>query len=858
MNRPTNFNNNYDALSISLDSLFNVGDLVLVDKCFRAYILAKYKDPNNTTLLTLCHVIGNSTEHNVSLSRCEVISLSHSTQTRSGFIRNNWLTAQSNRDISNTSQQTSQSLTSTATTIPNNTTTNITHHNNSSSANTSNSTNTNQISNSISQSTNRTVPTMDEFKNCMIQSCFPRYKHHISINNPNSFTDDHPLYCFLFKYKNQERGWLRKLIHEESNCNTPLSLQSHLSKQESMVLTLMSSLLSGSSFFHRKMSGHVNMICHALSINAKTRKRNFLSLMEDDFIFEDAQSSRKRKTIFNDEDRRKQVFTGFNSYKKMQTKKFRETSERVPIDILKDNYDKLDNETKHSLDVMAQRDLVRSRSLWGELCDILLKSKGKVSYEKLANHLSNIVDKTTIMRHLKDQEGFTTRKDRILPSLDKAAQERRVKWAETFWMFWKCVKCCPSSKVKFVLVHMDEKWFYAIVTRANCKVLTSIGLEPTDYYAHHKNHVGKELYIVVTAYVLNNNDITGGGKAIPISCIRVGEMLPAQKNTYKRVYKNDGSYHYPPIAENLLRKRGQEYFKPMELNGSTTGTSKNPKVSLLQKYIDEIIPDIEQKIVDRFGSPETRVCIVKQEDGAGLHTDGTYLKTMNDLFRVRDWLLFNQPSQSPVTNIHDACIFPMMSKAVSTEQSLNFGSRMLVGEQLNQSVMKVWNDNTNLVAMSRAFAGHSQIVCAILEHKGDNKYLSEKGGLSFGVRRTYVCDREGEGVIPISLAPTNEAETTQGLITNDLFERGMKYSPPDIRTLEKGNLSKDMRELLNMYMDKDLMTDEVYEFFYREEETLYEHGVIIDEECIQHTECIQQTVQSDLETVTNDTNLHQM
>ena len=69
----------------------------------------------------------------------------------------------------------------------------------------------------------------------------------------------------------------------------------------------------------------------------------------------------------------------------MQTKKFRETSERVPIDILKDNYDKLDNETKHSLDVMAQRDLVRSRSLWGELCDILLKSKGKVSYEKLAN-----------------------------------------------------------------------------------------------------------------------------------------------------------------------------------------------------------------------------------------------------------------------------------------------------------------------------------------------------------------------------------------------------------------------------------------------------------------------------------------
>ena len=479
---------------------------------------------------------------------------------------------------------------------------------------------------------------------------------------------------------------------------------------------------------------------------------------------------------------------------------------------------------------MAQRDLVRSRSLWGELCDILLKSKGKVSYATLANHLSNIVDKTTIMRHLKDQEGFTTRKDRILPSLDKSAKVRPVKWAETFWMFWKCVKCCPPSRVKFVLVHMDEKWFYAIVTRANCKVLTSIGLEPTDYFAQHKAHVGKELYIVVTAYVLNNNDITAGGKAIPISCIRVGEMVPAIKDSYKRVYRTDGSFWYPPIPENILRKKGEEYFKPMELNGSNTGTRKKPKVSLLQKYIDEIIPDIERKVVERFGTADTKICIVKQEDGAGLHTDRTYLNTMDDLFRVKDWLIYNQPSQSPVTNIHDACIFPMMSKAVSTEQALSFGSRMLVDEQLNQTVMKVWHDKTNLVAMSRAFAGHSQIVCAILKHEGDNKYLSEKGGLSFGVRKTYVCDQEGEGVLPIPLAPENEAETTQGLILSDNFERGMKYTPPDIRSLNKGKLSKDMREILNMYMDKDLMTEEVYEFYYREEETLYEHGVIIDDE----------------------------
>jgi hypothetical protein len=52
-------------------------------------------------------------------------------------------------------------------------------------------------------------------------------------------------------------------------------------------------------------------------------------------------------------------------------------------------------------------------------------------------------------------------------------------------------------------------------------VLTSIGLEPTDYYAQHKNHIGKELYVVATGHVLNegSNDITKGGKAIPLACV---------------------------------------------------------------------------------------------------------------------------------------------------------------------------------------------------------------------------------------------------------------------------------------------------------------------------------------------------
>lgn len=54
---------------------------------------------------------------------------------------------------------------------------------------------------------------------------------------------------------------------------------------------------------------------------------------------------------------------------------------------------------------------------------------------------------------------------------------------------------------------------------------------------------------------------------------------------------------------------------------------ENPKLSLLKQYQDHIIPDLQRKLVDRFSNGgERKVCIVSQEDGAGLHTEKTYLK----------------------------------------------------------------------------------------------------------------------------------------------------------------------------------------------------------------------------------------
>lgn len=231
------------------------------------------------------------------------------------------------------------------------------------------------------------------------------------------------------------------------------------------------------------------------------------------------------------------------------------------------------------------------------------------------------------------------------------------------------------TKIRFVLYHLDEKWFYAIKCRSDVKYIEHLGIGGKDTFIQHKGHIQKEMYVVISAFVLNDNDITKGGLAIPIACIRVGKMVPAQKDLYKRVYKPDGTYHYPCLAENILRKKGQLYFQPLELTGASEGTAKKPKISLLKINEDETIPALERKVVERFNKGGTvRVVIVKQEDGAGLYQCKEYTEAMEQHFNKRDWTLFNQPPNSPTTNTKDACIFPKMSNKVSNKQAINFGA----------------------------------------------------------------------------------------------------------------------------------------------------------------------------------------
>ena len=82
-----------------------------------------------------------------------------------------------------------------------------------------------------------------------------------------------------------------------------------------------------------------------------------------------------------------------------------------------------------------------------------------------------------------------------------------------------------------LLVHMDEKWFYGVEVRKNNKYVPFLGTEPVIFHVRHKNHIYKVMNICTTAYLHFNNDMTAGGLAYKVCCVRVGKAKEEKKVT---------------------------------------------------------------------------------------------------------------------------------------------------------------------------------------------------------------------------------------------------------------------------------------------------------------------------------------
>ena len=101
------------------------------------------------------------------------------------------------------------------------------------------------------------------------------------------------------------------------------------------------------------------------------------------------------------------------------------------------------------------------------------------------------------------------------------------------------------------------------------------------------------MFIVVNGFIPKDNDILGNeGRCVKVSCVPVGNYVAATKNSYRRVYNDDGSYGYPKISENIERKKGEMYWNNKTL--CSTRAVKKKQYSLITAYEENIFPQMEE------------------------------------------------------------------------------------------------------------------------------------------------------------------------------------------------------------------------------------------------------------------------
>ena len=120
------------------------------------------------------------------------------------------------------------------------------------------------------------------------------------------------------------------------------------------------------------------------------------------------------------------------------------------------------------------------------------------------------------------------------------------------------------------------------------------------------------------------------------------------------------------------------------------------------------------------------VIFIEQEDGAGCHTSVEYQTFKDQAFKNRNWLRRMQSPQSPLFNVNDLFYFRKLSKEISAEQSMCFGTRVMKCEEILKVVDKIWNSTDDAVTISRGWMSHYQVIAAVYELKGDNAYLTKK------------------------------------------------------------------------------------------------------------------------------------
>ena len=277
------------------------------------------------------------------------------------------------------------------------------------------------------------------------------------------------------------------------------------------------------------------------------------------------------KTLVNSNRKRDQMCSPFNWFAKQKRRQHQ--GEALESAELKEAYANLSEEDRLKC---AQGMKTMLANMESEVKRVLKHTNGCISWEALAQQIAGgekvaqPICGRSLAKWVAGTDGFRYMKTQTLPQCTTERTKKiRKRWAVTFHIFWEGAKMV-AKEVQLLYTNIDEKWFYSLVIRLHNKVVPLFGVSPVFHRIHHKDNMDKLLAICAIGIAPIDNDLRKGGRGLKICITRSGGNVAASKNSYNRVYNDDGTWSYPRIEGNLLRKKGESYFENWEICGART------------------------------------------------------------------------------------------------------------------------------------------------------------------------------------------------------------------------------------------------------------------------------------------------
>jgi len=393
----------------------------------------------------------------------------------------------------------------------------------------------------------------------------------------------------------KEPGWLR--LEEARVCgrDTP-NLDSHLSEIERRLVFELHILIRPDELKEGVgCQASTCLLSHAWGVCDRTIRNVDQKALEKHGETNPKRKERSDKgsNIFTCQKKQKANFTGMAAFKKLAARERRH--EPLLALELKQQWNSMSPKSKEPHHRIAEHQIQRGPHLVNDVKDALLMTKGSITWHQLEAQLAggenqvSVASREAIRRCVMGLPNSSHSKTTMFPHLTESAKKRRHDWSKGFWTFWNSAALF-GGKVQIVLVHMDEKWFCAIVVRRSGKCVPHLGVSPLQVNVHHKSHICKMMVMCSEHFAPFDNDVAKGGLAGKVNATRVGHMVKAKKDSCRRVHHDDGSFSHPKVPENLLRKKDEEHFKPLEICGSTLARDGKPKFSLLDWFLETELP----------------------------------------------------------------------------------------------------------------------------------------------------------------------------------------------------------------------------------------------------------------------------